>query len=90
MLTGFLNPEHVGRMPGSKERPQLSPETVLDEPWSNPQGTENDMKRQHRALLPPGYPEDLARDSTPETGSIGFSSMPIAHRDAPFKLKGGR
>lgn len=79
-------------MPGSKPPPkQHATDDVLDEPWTNPQGTENETKRMHRALLPEGYPADLSRDSQPEQGGIGFASMPKRDPEAPFRnLKGGR
>lgn len=77
-------------MPGSKANPHRSHPDVLDEPWSNPQGTENEIKRMHRALLPPGYPDELSRDTSPAGGALPMATMPIKHREPPFKLKGGR
>lgn len=80
-------------MPGSKSFPHRSSDSVLDEPWNNPQGHENEVKRMHRALLPDGYPDDLSRDSRPASeggGSIGTATHPISHRKPPFKLKGDR
>ena len=78
-------------MPGSKTPPRTTVDSVLDEPWSTPVGTENDIKRHHRQLLPPGYPDELSRESTPETGSIGVKSHPISNREPPFKgMKRGR
>lgn len=75
---------------GSKQIPRLSSTELLEEPWTTPVGTENDMKKKNRALLSPGYPDDLSRESTPETGSIGNKGMPIENRKAPFTLKGKR
>lgn len=78
-------------MPGSKTPPQLTPDAVLDAPWSSPRGTENEIKRMHRAALPAGYPEDLSRASTPETGSLGDGGRePVKNKPSPFRSKGGR
>lgn len=77
-------------MAGNARLPHRSLDSVLDEPWDNPKGTENEIKRQHRACLPDGFPDELSRESLPATGSIGAASMPIRHREPPFKLRGGR
>lgn len=71
-------------MPGSKD--VLYEESDLAK---NPVGTRN-MDRMHRDSLPVGYPDDLARDSSPETGSIGVKDMPISNRKEPFNIKRGR
>ncbi len=73
-----------------KPSPRPSPHDVLQEPWTSAVGTENHIKHMHRAHLAPGYPADLARDSTPEMGSLSNGTMQIRHRTPPYRLKGKR
>lgn len=78
-------------MPGSKDQTRETPESILEAPWTKPRGTENEIKRMHRALLPAGYPEDLSRSSTPTTGSLGDGGRePVKNKPSPFRAKGGR
>lgn len=68
-------------MPGSKQDINEQRQMLI-----SPLGTRG-IQDSHRERLPVGYPEDLASDSSPETGSIGIKGMPITNKSSPF---GGR